>query len=131
MPTITIKQFDNTSAGVLRQPKNVFLMGPSGTSSDDALTADSNGVYYFTSKTDFQKTIGKCEPAEYKYNKDGTDYACKSYGNQMAAELLTLGYNVYYYSIGSASTEPAALAEESVEPATPTDLTSIVTAASE
>lgn len=127
MPTITITQVDKTSAGVLRQPKNVFLMGPGGTASLGALTPDSNHVYYFTSAVDFDNTIGKREPLEctytYEDEKEGTSttYKCKSYGNQMAAELLTLGYNVYYYNI---TTEPVTVADE--EPATPVDLASII-----
>lgn len=127
MPTITIKQINNTSAGVLRQPKNVFLMGQkasstaSGTTST-TITADSNGVYYFTSAVDFNNTIGKCEPIDCTYtNEQGESTICKSYGNQMAAELLNLGYNIYYYPIGSQATEPATVADELSEPATGAD----------
>lgn len=123
MPTITITQVDKTSAGVLRQPKNVFLMGPGGTASLGALTPDSNHVYYFTSAVDFDNTIGKCEPLEYKYTNEDTSttYKCKSYGNQMAAELLTLGYNVYYYNINPKSTEPVTVADETAGSTTDTN----------
>lgn len=99
MPTITIKQIDNTSAAALRQLKNVFLIGPKGTPDTSVGTeveSDSNKVYYFTSGANFKRTIGKCDSApEYSFG----EYKCKSYGNQMAAELLALGYGVYYYCI--------------------------------
>lgn len=101
MPTITIKQFDNTSAGVLRQPKNVFLIGPGTSPSENSeIKADINGVYYFTSAADFINTIEVSEPAVYAGYKPISkleDSDCKSYGNQMAVELLNLGYNIYYY----------------------------------
>lgn len=97
MPTITIKQFDNTSAGVLRQPKNVFLIGPGTPNSNSEIKADTNGVYYFTSYSDFNNTLDVRTPEGCKSVSTLKKDDCKSYGNQIAAELLNLGYNVYYY----------------------------------
>lgn len=99
MPTITIRQFDNTSAGVLRQPKNVFLIGPGTPDNNSEIKPDINGVYYFTSAKDFNDTLGVRNPAEYKSVSTLANADCKSYSNQMAAELLSLGYNVYYFLI--------------------------------
>lgn len=70
--------------------------------------ADANGVYEFTSAADFEDTIGLCAPKTetssvmtdidtgFREKVDITQY---HYGNQMAYELLKLGYTVIYKPI--------------------------------
>lgn len=59
---------------------------------------DDFGVYEFTSSTDFEKTIGLCKP---ECLTGGGDVKTYHYGNQMAYELLKLGYTVIYKPIKS------------------------------
>lgn len=68
---------------------------------------DDAGVFEFTSKDDFEKTIGKCAPGR-RVDDDGNQKIFH-YGNQMAYELLKLGYTVIYKPIKTVSE----LAEES------------------
>ena len=58
--------------------------------------ADANGVYEFKSAQDFLNTIGPVA-AHYKNNLTSISH----YGNQMAYELLQLGYSVIYLPIVS------------------------------
>lgn len=64
----------------------------------DSIQPDSNGVYEFTSADDFRKTIGlkgpKVEVVEGARSR--VEY---HYGNQMAYELLKLGYPIVYRPI--------------------------------
>jgi hypothetical protein len=59
---------------------------------------DSNGVYEFISANDFEETIGLCAP---RHELDGGNKIMYHYGNQMAYELLKLGYTVVYKPIKS------------------------------
>lgn len=67
----------------------------------DAIQPDSNGVYEFKSVDDFVATIGKAAPKqsllpEGAGNKQTYVY---HYGNQMAYELLKMGYSIVYKPI--------------------------------
>ena len=62
--------------------------------------ADSNGVFEFTSADDFLKTIGAANPKivldANDLTDDTDDLIVYHYGNQMAYELLSMGYTVLY-----------------------------------
>lgn len=58
---------------------------------------DDNGVYEFTSADDFEKTIGLVAPKVVVEGAGGADATeLYHYGNQMAYELLKIGYPVIY-----------------------------------
>lgn len=107
MPKILIKETDLTSPGTPGSYANysVLIAGPmtrQATNSDPVL-ADTNGVYEFTSADDFKNTIGLVNPKveiEGNITVDGQTKTDKAityhYGNQMAYELLGLGYPVIY-----------------------------------
>ncbi len=107
MPKILIKETDLTSPGTPGSYANysVLIAGPmlrQATNSDPVL-ADTNGVYEFTSADDFKNTIGLVSP-KVKITGNVTvngqtkteDAETYHYGNQMAYELLGLGYPVIY-----------------------------------
>lgn len=125
MPKILINEKDNTSPGTPSSYANysVLLVGFSKyTETENAerlkndptlelVEADSNGVYEFTSKSDFENTIGLVGPEQsYEISKttvggDGkpttvpVNNIIYHYGNQMAYELLGMGYTVIYKPI--------------------------------
>ena len=66
----------------------------------DKIQPDSNGVYEFTSADDFKKTIGLKGPVA-TINEGGSARIEYHYGNQMAYELLKLGYPIVYKPIKS------------------------------
>ena len=95
MPKILIEEKDRTSPGTPDSYANysVLVAGFAGDDGDylsekPTVAADSNGVFEFTSASDFEKTIGLASPEVL----EGTFH----YGNQMAYELLGLGYTVIY-----------------------------------
>jgi hypothetical protein len=100
MPKIFINEKDNTSAGASGSYANfaVLVAGFADTSKtasdDDKVKPDANGVYEFTSYDDFEKIIGLCKPAIASGKTTNWHY-----GNQMAYELLKLGYPVIYKRI--------------------------------
>ena len=100
MPKILIKEIDRTSPGAMGDYSNyaVLLVGFQGTPSSTAqlVECDTNGVYEFTSAEDFKNTIGLYAP---KITKNGN--TLYHYGNQMAYELLNLGYKVLFKPITS------------------------------
>jgi hypothetical protein len=102
MPKILINEEDKTLPGTTADYSNfaVLLVGFAGTPTNDALDADANGVYEFTSKSDFINTIGVHGP---KITVQGDESAEEAYhyGNQMAYELLGMGYKVIYKPITS------------------------------
>lgn len=61
----------------------------------DKVQPDSNGVYEFSSADDFKDTIGLCGPV----SKNDNGVTVYHYGNQMAYELLNIGYTVIYLPI--------------------------------
>lgn len=111
MPKIFINEQDNTSPGRPNSYANyaVLLAGFAGTaaSGGDAkvLTADANGVYEFNSAQEFKDTIGLKSPeitqSVVDESGEGKPTTFMHYGNQMAYELLKLGYKVFYKPITS------------------------------
>jgi hypothetical protein len=108
MPKILIKEIDRTSAGSFDDYRNysVLLAGfADGVDRSDEPTVepDFNGVYEFTSQQDFVDTIGMVSPKRpYDDVDDNSNPITKyyyHYGNQMAYELLGLGYTVLYRPI--------------------------------
>ncbi len=69
--------------------------------------ADSNGVYKFSTQQDFTNTIGLVAPdarntnfgKEIDANNPITPKTVYHYGNQMAYELLNIGYSIVYKPI--------------------------------
>lgn len=123
MPRILIKETDETSAGTPSSYENysVLIIGFSKYTEEErknrladsqinTSAPDTNGVYEFNSKSVFENTIGLVAP-EVKYSYECTELVDgkqetveKSgelfhYGNQMAYELLGLGYTVIYKPI--------------------------------
>ena len=66
--------------------------------------ADSNGVYKFSTQQDFIDTIGLVAP-DARTTAEGAEGAkiLYHYGNQMAYELLNLGYTIVYKPITNVS----------------------------
>lgn len=58
----------------------------------DAIQADANGVYEFSSAQAFKDTIGLVAPKQETKN----EHTIYHYGNQMAYELLNMGYSIVY-----------------------------------
>lgn len=120
MPKILINEKDNTSPGTPGSYANysVLIAGymgreavltadaeadKSGKTVADKIQPDSNGVYEFSSKQDFEDTIGFSE-AEKKagYADITTDVAGEAhYGKRMAHALLNMGYSIIYVPIKS------------------------------
>ena len=105
MPKILINEIDGTSPGTPGQYSNYAVLITGFTKRDstedrssDKIQPDSNGVYEFSSSTDFEKIIGI---ASSKIETSGGASADYHYGNQMAYELLKLGYPVIYCPINS------------------------------
>lgn len=106
MPKILINEKDRTSPGTPDSYANfaVLITGFMGTKTESGKTieADANGVYEFRSADDFGnpadnfgKTIGLAAPEQTDANSITTYH----YGNQMAYELLKMGYSVIYKPI--------------------------------
>lgn len=109
MPKILINEVDRTSPGTPGSYSNytVLITGFMGreaitpqkaaeilsgdaksTIKADAIQPDTNGVYEFNSAEDFKQTIGLCAPK--------LENNLYHYGNQMAYELLNMGYPIIY-----------------------------------
>ena len=95
MPKILINEIDKTSPGAPGDYANfsVLIAGFMGTpekdiKNDDKVNPDSNGIYEFSSAEAFKNNIGLVGPKENGH-----------YGNQMAYELLGLGYSIIYKPI--------------------------------
>ena len=111
MPRININEKDNTSPGTPGGYSNntVLIAGFSKYTAEeikeksDAIQADDNGVFEFTSADDFLRTIGPVAPTIH--TTDSVDPHLEGnlpvhYGNQMAYELLNMGYPVIYINLG-------------------------------
>lgn len=105
MPKILIKESDFTNPGAPADYGNftVLITGFTGETDvvdqDDILEPDHNGVYEFYSTTTFKATVGRCGPKQsFSVSKGeaSVDKTFNHYGNQMAYELLDLGYPVLY-----------------------------------
>ena len=116
MPKILIHEYDRSKSGASVNYSNyaVLIAGFMGNDIKDpdyapTVRADSHNVYEFNSVGDFEKTIGCVAPRMSRFfevtGDDGvTDKVEKSfyhYGNQMAYELLKMGYSVVYKSLGN------------------------------
>lgn len=111
MPKILIKEIDKTKPGAPDSYSNfaVLIAGFAGTpkaAPEDRLQADTNGIYEFSSPQDFENTIGLVGPKSVKTveaapGSGGGSYEITTchYGNQMAYELLNLGYPIIYAPI--------------------------------
>ena len=116
MPRININEKDNTSPGTPSGYSNntVLIAGFSAYTDEDiktkAIKADDNGIFEFTSAGDFENTIGLVAPVIQPI-EDGEATAVSEtetepaepvehYGNQMAYELLKMGYPVIYINLG-------------------------------
>lgn len=116
MPRININEKDNTSPGTPGSYANYSVLIAGFTKYSAAELAakeiqpDDNGVYEFTSADDFMDTIGavapKIKPAGGNFG-DVPDH----YGNQMAYELLKMGYPVIYLPIGQGAGTKAEIVE--------------------
>ena len=108
MPKIIIKEADFTTSGTLRDYANyaVLIAGfetknETDNETDKKVKPDSNNVYEFNSVTDFIDTVGYASPDLSEYITNGSATYLKHYGNQMAYELLQMGYTVIYKSLGN------------------------------
>ena len=117
MPKILINEKDYTSPGTPANYENysVLIAGTWGDvvtgsgetkvvtrgtgAKSDAVKPDTNGVYEFTSADDFLDTIGAANPKIVLHDdteSTSDDITVYHYGNQMACELLKMGYTVIY-----------------------------------
>lgn len=105
MPKILIKETDNTSAGTPGSYSNysVLIVGFRGETREGGkvIIADSNEVYTFTEASDFATTIGLATPEREEEQDLAGLVKTFHYGNQMAYELLQLGYPIIYKVIES------------------------------
>jgi hypothetical protein len=110
MPRININEKDRTSPGTPGGYSNntVLIAGFSAYTDEEikanaaAVQADDNGIYEFESADDFEKTIGLVAPTVYATeDKDLTVGLPTHYGNQMAYELLKMGYPIIYINLGA------------------------------
>lgn len=99
MPKILINEKDRTSPGTPDNYSNfaVLVVGFPGAAYASVVNA-VNDVYEFTSAQEFEDTIGLRAPKITVQASNSTIY---HYGNQMAYELLNLGYKVIYRVINS------------------------------
>lgn len=118
MPKININEKDRTSPGTSNSYANysVLIAGFSNFSNDEldkkeikpleTINVEDKTlyVYEFSSQQDFEDTIGLVAPdyvsAQVSYPVEGV---VNHYGNQMAYELLGLGYPVIYLNLGQSS----------------------------
>ena len=102
MPKILINEIDKTTPGTNGGYSNYSVLiagfrGETDLRAGSVIPADSNGVYEFSSAGDFEATIGLLNMAE----KTEQAVTVHHYGNQMAYQLLRLGYTVVYKPIES------------------------------
>lgn len=110
MPKILINEKDRTSPGTPDGYANFSVLvagfAAANVATDSemyenrAKKRDSNGVYEFTSAEDFKETIGLVAPKQ-TISFSGGSKDIYHYGNQMAYELLNMGYTVVYKPISA------------------------------
>ncbi len=109
MPRININEKDRTSPGTPGGYSNntVLIAGFSAYTDEEikanakAIQADDNGIFEFESEADFERTIGLVAPDAYETPDEVLDAKLPvHYGNQMAYELLKMGYPVIYINLG-------------------------------
>lgn len=94
MPKILINEKDRTSPGTPAGYSNYAVL-ITGFAAKDPVGADSNGVFEFSAADAFKDAIGLVPPKRTKETSAGSiDFY--HYGNQMAYELLNMGYSVIY-----------------------------------
>ena len=105
MPKILINEKDRTSPGSPASYANysVLITGfGNGTGQDSQsdlfVEPDANGIYEFSSADAFEKTIGLVPVEQSRQGGAGASglITINHYGNQMAYELLKMGYSVIY-----------------------------------
>lgn len=110
MPRININEKDRTSPGTPGGYSNntVLIAGFSAYTDEEikanaaAIQADDNGIFEFESVGDFETTIGLVAPVVHvTEDKDLVTGLPTHYGNQMAYELLKMGYPVIYINLGA------------------------------
>lgn len=110
MPRININEKDRTSPGTPGGYSNntVLIAGFSAYTNEEikvnvnAIQADDNGIFEFESADDFEKTIGLVAPTVYVTKDDTLESKLPAhYGNQMAYELLKMGYPIIYINLGA------------------------------
>ena len=110
MPRININEKDRTSPGTPGGYSNntVLIAGFSAYTDEEikanakAVQADDNGIFEFTSEDDFEATIGLVAPVVHiTEDKDLVAGLPTHYGNQMAYELLKMGYPIIYINLGA------------------------------
>jgi hypothetical protein len=103
MPRININEKDRTSPGTPSGYANntVLIAGFSAHTDEEikankeAVQADDNGVFEFVSAEDFKNTIGLVAPTVHNTEDDALTHRLpEHYGNQMAYELLKMGYPI-------------------------------------
>ena len=109
MPRININEKDRTSPGTPGGYSNntVLIAGFSAYTDEEikanakAVQADDNGIFEFESADDFEKTIGLVAPTVYVTQEATLESKLPAhYGNQMAYELLKMGYPIIYINLG-------------------------------
>lgn len=111
MPRININEKDRTSPGTPGGYSNntVLIAGFSAYTEEEikanakAVQADDNGIFEFESSDDFAATIGLVAPTIHKTTDEDNildDELPVHYGNQMAYELLKMGYPIIYINLG-------------------------------
>lgn len=109
MPRININEKDRTSPGTPGGYSNntVLIAGFSAYTDEEikanakAVQADDNGIFEFESIDDFEKTIGLVAPTVYVTQETTLESRLPAhYGNQMAYELLKMGYPIIYINLG-------------------------------
>lgn len=111
MPRININEKDRTSPGTPGGYSNntVLIAGFSAYTDEDraanakAILADDNGIFEFESSDDFVTTIGLVAPTIHMTDAETETPEVNlpvHYGNQMAYELLKMGYPVIYINLG-------------------------------
>lgn len=108
MPKILINEKDYTSPGAggdysnyavlltgFAGRKPVLLSEATAETPADAIQPDSNGAYEFSSAENFKNIIGLVRPEITIAGKNTLSH----YGNQMAYELLKIGYKIVYKPI--------------------------------
>jgi hypothetical protein len=138
MPRININEKDRTSPGTPGGYSNntVLIAGFSKKTNEEIIAAveanpeigyilpDDNGIFEFESAEDFEKTIGLVAPDVY--DTEDTELEARlpaHYGNQMAYELLGMGYPIIYLCLGVPNkTEILDVDSEELRPATAAEL---------
>lgn len=95
MPKIVINEYDNTTTGI-REYSNFTVVVPGfiGTASGiDTSVFNEDGIYECDNQADFVKHVGKAKAQDSQI------------GNQIAYELLGLGYKVIYKKIDLTAAE--------------------------